>query len=674
MKNFLNFAPVERPKFSTFNLGYVNKLTAPFGKIVPVFCQEMLPNDTFKYSSDVLVRIMPMLAPIFQNVRMTAYSFFVPNRILWKNWEKFIVKQGDAVQSDTPVHPYFTIKNILTLWDDAKVAVTQNSVFRIVKLAAKAYVDNSNSTPQNYKNPSYYNHIKYIFRRMELFFGDGSLFDYLGFPSPMETTLYGIWDNIRSLAFAHETISSSTDLTDDEWNSLYASLSRFFAAFGFAGFENVANYNANGGQMKLNALPVLGYNFIWNDFFRDENLFSSIADDEEWPDLVPSDGNCSNLLANEGTLSVGTSTSRVTAMLLLKPKAWQRDYFTSCLPNPLKGEAVNIPVSVSGGDVSFNFGGYGDSSAAGLSGNGGVPGGNGVSGDGSNVFSIGKSGSDYPYTSVYLNQSDTVVDGTIEQLRVASTLQRLRELIARGGHRYKEMIQNFFGAHVPDNRLSRPEFLGSSIIPMQIDEILQTSQTTEDAPLGDYAGHGRMNGRNKVIRYHSDEHGFFFSFIAIVPTTSYQQGLKRQMCRMSPNDYFIPQFQSLGEQAIPESEIFCKYGDDDDDNKTFGYLPRYSEYKQNYNEVHGLMRSSLSFWHMGRIFSSAPNLNGDFISVDQDSCTRVFATTYHENERRSMFEWANEDSVTISNKFYIMLTNHCIARRPMRGYAIPSLI
>lgn len=96
-------------KFSArnlFNLSHENKLTCEMGKLVPILCEEILPGDTFRVSTDMVVRMAPMLAPIMHNVNVYTHFFFVPNRLIFDKWEDFITggKNGD----DATVAPYIT--------------------------------------------------------------------------------------------------------------------------------------------------------------------------------------------------------------------------------------------------------------------------------------------------------------------------------------------------------------------------------------------------------------------------------------------------------------------------------------------------------------------------------------------------------------------------------------
>lgn len=89
-----------------FNLSHENKLTCEMGKLVPILCEEILPGDTFRVSTDMVVRMAPMLAPIMHNVNVYTHFFFVPNRLIFDKWEDFITggKNGD----DATVAPYIT--------------------------------------------------------------------------------------------------------------------------------------------------------------------------------------------------------------------------------------------------------------------------------------------------------------------------------------------------------------------------------------------------------------------------------------------------------------------------------------------------------------------------------------------------------------------------------------
>ena len=200
---------------------------------------------------------------------------------------------------------------------------------------------------------------------------------------------------------------------------------------------------------------------------------------------------------------------------------------------------------------------------------------------------------------------------TITDLRRAFKLQEFLERSARAGNRFTEFLLAHFGVTNGDARLDRPEFIGGSTSPVMVSEVLQTSETSV-SPQGTMSGHALNLGSSKGMNYKVTEHGFIMCITTVRPKTAYQQGLPKMFNRFDRFDYFFPSFENIGEQAILNRELFWK-DDNLDDQKVFGYIPRYAEYKFLNNSVHGDFKTTLDFWHLGRIFENAPNLNAEFI-------------------------------------------------------------
>lgn len=108
--DFFRQVPVKTPKRNFFDLSHEVKLSGKFGYLYPILLQEALPGDTFKNDSTIMVRFAPMLAPIMHKCDVTTHFFFVPNRLLWDNWESFITGGQDGTES--PVPPYITAPGI----------------------------------------------------------------------------------------------------------------------------------------------------------------------------------------------------------------------------------------------------------------------------------------------------------------------------------------------------------------------------------------------------------------------------------------------------------------------------------------------------------------------------------------------------------------------------------
>lgn len=89
-------------KRNVFDLSHERKLSCDMGSLIPILCEEVMPGDTFKLSTDILVRLAPMLAPMMAQVNVYTHYFFVPNRLIWDGWEDFITGGPNGDNADVP--------------------------------------------------------------------------------------------------------------------------------------------------------------------------------------------------------------------------------------------------------------------------------------------------------------------------------------------------------------------------------------------------------------------------------------------------------------------------------------------------------------------------------------------------------------------------------------------
>ena len=347
-----------------------------------------------------------------------------------------------------------------------------------------------------------------------------------------------------------------------------------------------------GVEVKINALYNRAYNMIWNEWFRDQNLqdeFNEHKDDGPDP---------------QDDYFLGVRNKR-------------HDYFTSCLPWPQKGDAVNIPLGISAPVVPNST----------LS----VP-----------VWKTfpGDAGGDdlYMQTSatneVHLNRNPTQnqsalmwVDSgleadltgassvTINELREAFQLQKMLERDARGGSRYPEMIQAHFGVSNPDSRMQRPEYLGGGSTRVAIKPVEQTAAATEESPQGNLAAIGTaVMGANGFTRSFT-EHCIVIGLVSTRSAQSYQFGLDRMYSRSTRYDYYWPALSHIGEQAVLGKEIW--FDGTAGDDEVFGYQERFAEYRYKNSLITGQFRSnnplSLDIWHLGQDYANRPVLGNTFI-------------------------------------------------------------
>ena len=322
--------------------------------------------------------------------------------------------------------------------------------------------------------------------------------------------------------------------------------------------------------------PRRAYNFVWNEYYRDETLQTEVA------------------LTNETILN----------------RDWEKDYFTSSLPWQQRGVAPALPISGTTHAVwpnsSFSNATTGSTNPS-LTGN---------TGDGK--LYVTNVDPDYllnlkaffASNSVDLSSASTF---DIADLRLAFQIQKWMERNARAGARYTEFLRSHFGVAPRDERLQRPEYIGGCKSPVIISEVLQTSSTDATSAQGNLAGHGLTVANQYCGKYHAEEFGLIMGIMSVMPRSAYSQGIDRQWLRRTKYDFYFPEFANLSEQAIINAEIYAT-GVLADNQNIFGYQGRYDEMRTKNNLIVSQMRSTFDYWHLGRQFASAPALNASFVT------------------------------------------------------------
>lgn len=319
------------------------------------------------------------------------------------------------------------------------------------------------------------------------------------------------------------------------------------------------------------------YNFVYNEYYRDQNLIDPVAWD------------------NDTVLR----------------RCWEKDYFTSSLPFQQRGIAPALPINGTTSaiwDVA-NFSALARSSSSSIDGPelGSTP---------NDVWYAGNAnGQANMRAFMNANTIDLSVASTfdIADLRLAFQVQKWMERNARAGVRYTEFLKAHFGVSPRDERLNRPEYIGGSKTPIIISEVLQTSETGT-SPQGNLAGHGIGINQNYCGKYHATEYGVIIGIMSIMPRSLYQQGINRQWRRQTRYDFYFPEFCNLSEQAIENGELFVTENNDAVNEDVFGYQGRYDEMRTKQNMVVAGMRDTFDYWHISRQFSSVPTLNDTFVT------------------------------------------------------------
>lgn len=541
---------------SRFDRSHSVKLSGNVGDLIPFYCDEVLPGDTFQIDTSKLVRLQTLVTPVMDNIYLDTYYFFVPCRLVWEHWREMMGENTSA--------PWFP---------DVEYSVPQ------VTCPPRVLGDSP-----------------------EIGWAEGTIADYMGIPP---------------------------------------------------GVDNLS----------VSALPFRAYALIYNEWFRDENL--------QTPQSIP--------VGDGVTIGSNDSSGLFQAVKGGYPlKAGKfRDYFTSCLPSPQKGPDVLLPLGVQapvyGGNTS-NLVNYDDRPEWSLDSNGKPSSlmfrhandNSSIIGDYAAKFhnsSLTYSGSNSGdsvdiYPSNLWTDLTQATAATINQLRLAFQIQRIYEKDARGGTRYIEILSNHFGVTSPDSRLQRPEYLGGNRMLINVNQVVQNSESATTPQ-------GTTTAYSLTVDTHSDftqsfvEHGFLIGLCVARYDHTYQYGIERFFSRKTRFDYYWPSLANIGEQPVYNREIYAVGSSSDDD--VFGYQEAWADYRYKPNRVCAEMRStskkSLDAWHLADDYDTLPKLSPEWICEDKTNVDRALAVTSRT---------ANQ----FFGDFYIK--NLCT--RPMPVFSIPGLI
>jgi hypothetical protein len=420
-------------------------------------------------------------------------------------------------------------------------------------------------------------------------------------------------------------------------------------------------------EYTVNHLPFRAYCLIWNEWFRDQNLQDPVLIDKG-----DSQTNGRHLIPEGNSITFENQAALQGANLLPVNKYF--DYFTGALPEPQKGPDVLLPLGntapvITNQSPNSILPQYGVTfksdqfTEVGKTHNLSIQ----VTGQ-----KYGKMVADNSATTTLEAQNavpnNLIADlgnataATINELRLAFQLQKLYERDARGGTRYIEIIKSHFGVTSPDARLQRPEYLGGERIPINIDQVIQTSGTMEGTtPQGNTGAYSLTGNQGSYFKHSFVEHGYVLGLACVRTEHTYQQGLEKIWNRKNRFDFYWPALANIGEQAILNKEIYLQ------DSKAmneeaFGYQEAWAEYRYKPSRVSSAFRSnitsgSLDAWHYADYYEALPVLSAEWVQETYKNVDRTLAV-----------------QSTLEDQYIADFWFKCKCTRPMPIYSIPGLI
>jgi len=522
------------------------------GKLLPIGFQEVLPGDSFRLQTQALIRLSPMLAPIMHPIKVRIHHWYVPYRVLFKDWEDFIVNPESGVHLPYTVDATVqkgTLHDYLGIWADGKTSAKPD--FKINAFPMMAYWMIWNE-----------------------FYRD----EVLEEPIDMSVLKSG------SLQFHPYDFQAPANVS---WNKDRFTSSRPFTQVGEQVFvpvySNVGNYEWTCKEYQVYLRNRKG------DIVRgvsggcpQTTLSPWIEPITQVEDLLQANLNKLKALGSSEVLRLDISNHTPVCDSRLSIDTVE----VTCIINK-RVTGVNEPLY----DTLI----YSQKMAN--------PTGNSSYMDPNfSVFSI--------------NMDPSRQEGSlsIRDLRLSSSLQRFKENRAKWGSRYIEYL-NYLGVRSSDARLQLPEYLGGGSQLLQTSEVLQTSPSPDDGVVGSMKGHGIGAVKSNRVTRFFEEHGVLLTLFSVVPISIYNQGAPRFFFKNSWSDFFQKDLQDIGMQEVYNGELFFS-GTNNIDYQTFGYQDRYDEYRRGRSSISGDFHDTLDFWHLARKFKGAPVLNDDFIKCN----------------------------------------------------------
>ncbi|QCS37084.1 major capsid protein [Tortoise microvirus 51] len=412
---------------------------------------------------------------------------------------------------------------------------------------------------------------------------------------------------------------------------------------------------------QVNALPFRAFALVYNEWFRNQNTTAPV-----------------NVPISASQPAVNGNAWSVNNYMGMPPYASKlHDYFTSCLPAPQKGGATPINIgglapvypqegltvedfdltespsaltwySPAGGmspTTGYNLIGLADVSANYLT----------------TYRGSQSTGTSALGTSVYPNNLIADLGAAtgsynVNDLRFAFQLQKMLEKDARGGTRYSEYLLEHFGVNAGDARLQRPEFLAGSRSPINVQQVAQTSQSSDGSPLANVAAYSLSNGTSRFSKSFV-EHGFVIGVCVLRYYHTYQQGIERFWRRSNRTDYYDPVFAHIGEQPVYTDELYAPTVS----SIIFGYNEAWADLRYKPSRISGDLRSAasegLDVWHFGDYYSTAPYLTSAWMQEQPSYVDRTLSV-----------------SSSVVDQYILDIYSKVDAVRALPTYSVPSLI
>lgn len=601
---------------NSFDLSHRNLFTAKVGELLPCFVQEVNPGDSIKLESSYFTRTAPLQTAAFTRLRENVQYFFVPYQCLWKYFEgqvKNMTKNangGDISQIATSPFANAKVSTEMPFISYTALHAYLNKLLN--------YVDSS-ANPTELSNPFLYNN--------------------------------GCWRHAESAKLLQ-----------------LLGYGNFVQQFkNFSGSEPYSLLHVENAPA-LSVFRLLAYQKICNDFYtyRQWQPYNASLCNIDY--ITPDSSSSMDLSSKFSSISV--SDLGKSNMLDMRFSNLPLDYFNGVLPTPQFGSESVVSLSqnedVYTGSDQFKWQTLDGST---------FPSGS-VSSSNSDC-SLTANGKSIMHTHILPSGSITS-SLSIVALRQATALQKYKEIQLANDPDFESQIEAHFGIK-PKHDMHKSRFIGGSSSMIDINPVvnqnLGAGQNQDNQAVTKAAPTGQGGAS---FKFTADTFGVVIGIYRCTPVLDYSHvGIDRTLLKTDASDFVIPELDSIGMQQTFQCELFAptsqitasasdkrKY----DMSRTFGYAPRYSEYKVSFDRYNGAFCDTLKSWVTGfntHIFDSDRWNDMSYFSISVPQLFVCRPDIVKDIFTLQTYRDSNDDNL------YVGMVNMCYATRNLSRYGLP---
>lgn len=642
-----------KPSRNSFDLSHRNMFTAKVGELLPCFVQELNPGDSIKVTSSYFTRTAPLQSNAFTRLRENVQFFFVPYSALWKYFDSQVLNMtknangGDIsriasslvgnqkVTTQMPCVNYKTLHSYLLKFINQSPLVKNGTAFirgcyrhaesaKLLQLLGygnfpeqfadfKVNNDKNNLSDKNFKDTSYKNSpYLSIFRLLAYHKICNDHYVYRQW-QPYNASLCNVdylTPNTSSLLNIDDALLAipDSDVKADKLNLLDMRFSNlpldyFSGVLPTAqyGSESVVNLNGSGSSDSVTKVDVLSDAPVLDNLQFIRNG-------------MPSNSSLSSLWLSRNTSTINKEEFTLNA------KDNDVDYTIDGISGtPSSASKVSVVKDISSGG-----------SASALS---------------------------------------------ILALRQATALQKYKEIQLANDVDFASQIEAHFGIK-PDEKNENSLFIGGSSSMININE--QINQNLSSDNKATYGAAPQGNG-DASIKYTAKTYGVVIGIYRCTPVLDFAHiGIDRTLFKTDASDFVIPELDSIGMQQTfrcevaapaPYNDEFVEFKtgstDTPDMSDTYGYAPRYAEFKTSYDRYNGAFCHSLKSWVTGINYDA---INSNVLNTwGAINAPNIFAC--RPDIVNSIFGLGTTN--VDDDQLYVGMVNMCYATRNLSRYGLP---